>query len=376
MSGEVSNGSGQAFGGSYAGRRVFVTGHTGFKGSWLSSWLLTLGAEVSGYALEPDTRPSLFNDLGLAGNVDHAIGDVRDATNLRNTLRRQQPELVVHMAAQPLVRRSFAEPVFTFSTNVLGTLNVLEASRAIDSVRGIVIVTTDKVYENPESGDAFAEDDPLGGVDPYSASKAAAEIVTAAYRSSFYSGEGTALVATARAGNVIGGGDWAEDRLVPDCVRAVMADEPVIVRNPTSVRPWQHVLESLSGYLTLGAALLAGEMSAAAAFNFGPAPGDALPVQKVVERFLSAWGSGSWESPERRDEPYEARFLRLDTSRAAERLGWMPVWDADRAVSATAAWYRAYADDPHSTPKLIGSGIKAYMADADAAGVRWAGRSG
>jgi len=362
----------EPFNAAYADRRVLVTGHTGFKGPWLCSWLERLGAQVFGLALEPDTVPSLFNDLALSSLMDHEIGDVRDSDVVRRIVARVRPEVVVHMAAQPLVRRSYAEPHYTFETNVMGTANVLEAARASDSVHTVLIVTTDKVYENPETGHAFSESEPLGGADPYSASKACAEIVTGAYRRSYFGAADAALVATARAGNVIGGGDWAQDRLLPDCARACMAGEAVIVRNPASVRPWQHVLESLSGYLTLGAALLEGRTDAATAVNFGPQPGDALSVAEMVERFVRAWGSGSWESPDMGSQPHEAGLLRLDISKARQLLSWEPVWGADRAVTATAAWYRAYAENPDSAARLVDAEIAAYTEDARAAGVVWA----
>ena len=362
---------GALFGRAYAGRKVLLTGHTGFKGSWLSSWLLGLGADVAGYALEPDTEPSLFDDLDLQSHMGHAIGDIRDLDRLTHVLTSEQPDIVFHLAAQPLVRRSYAEPLYTFDTNIMGTANVLEASRGAASVRAVVVITTDKVYENAETGQAYAEDDRLGGFDPYSASKACAEIVAASYRRSFLDTEDAALVATARAGNVIGGGDWAQDRLIPDCVRAQMAGEPVVVRNPESVRPWQHVLEPLAGYLTLGRALLERNTDAATAINFGPEPSDTLPVSRMVELFLEAWGSGEWETPELGEQPHEAGLLMLDISRAAEVLNWAPAWDAPRAVHAAAAWYRAYATDPQQAETLVESDFASYIEDARKAGSAW-----
>ena len=368
-SGDVMGGD--LFGGAYVGCKVLVTGHTGFKGSWLSSWLLDLGAEVAGYALEPDTEPSLFDDLGLQSRMSHSIGDVRDLDHLAATLTAQRPEVIFHMAAQPLVRRSYDEPLYTFDTNVIGTANVLETVRATPSVRAVVVVTTDKVYENAETGQAYIEGDPLGGFDPYSASKACAEIVTASYSRSFFGAPDSTLVATARAGNVIGGGDWAQDRLIPDCVRARMADEPVIVRNPGSVRPWQHVLEPLAGYLALGRALLEHNADAATAINFGPDLSDTLPVSRMVELFSEAWGSGEWETPKLGEQPHEAGLLTLDISKAAEVFDWEPVWNAASTVRAAAVWYRAYAVDPSQAGALVERDIAAYVESARKAGAAW-----
>lgn len=326
-----------------AGKRVLVTGHTGFKGSWLTRWLLELGAEVAGYALEPDTRPALFDQLGLAAHMSHHIGDVRDAADLSRVVALFRPQVVLHLAAQPLVRRSYGEPAYTFEVNVMGTVNLLEAVRAAGGVDAVVNVTTDKVYENPESGAAFAEHAPLGGHDPYSASKACSEIVSASYRCSFFAPAGGPAFATARAGNVIGGGDWSEDRIVPDIIRALAAGEPVRVRNPQSVRPWQHVLEPLGGYLELAAALLEDGSRHAGAFNFGPRNGDARTVEELLERALGAWGGGSWVLPELSGEPHEARLLSLDSTQAHEALDWLPLWDFDETVDRTVGWYARVA---------------------------------
>lgn len=360
------------FGGIFDGRRVFVTGHTGFKGSWLTAWLLSMGAEVTGYALEPDTEPALFDLLGLEPRITHHVADVRDLESLSAAMAAARPEIVLHLAAQPLVLRSYAEPVMTFETNVMGTVNVLEAARGIESVRVLVNVTSDKCYENRETEHPYAEDDAMGGYDPYSASKGAAEIVTAAYRRSFFSDEGSALVASGRAGNVIGGGDWASDRIVPDCVRALAAGEPVPVRNPLAIRPWQHVLEPLSGYLTLAAALYAGKDEFAGGWNFGPLPASALTVREVVEAVIAAWGSGEWQGP--RDGvagPHEAHFLRLDITKAAEVLGWSPVWDAARAIRETTEWYRDF-DGGASAAELTEACVRRYVEDATREGAVWA----
>jgi CDP-glucose 4,6-dehydratase len=352
------------FGGVYEGRRVFITGHTGFKGSWLTLWLLDLGAQVTGYALDPPTCPSLFVELGLESHVRHIIADVRDAVRLEREMIAATPEVVIHLAAQPIVRESYRQPRMTFETNVMGTVNVLEAARRSETVKAVVVVTSDKCYRNRGEMRAFTEDDAMGGRDPYSASKGCAELVSVAYGASFFDERGVAL-ATARAGNVIGGGDWADDRLVPDCVRALAAGEPVPVRNPDAIRPWQHVLESLAGYLSLGASLLKDGRSFAGAWNFGPSPDDSLAVQWVVETFLDAWGGGAWTAPAA-SGPHlaEAAFLALDSGKARDRLGWTPVWDAPEAVRRTAAWYRGYARDPRRARSLVEDDLAAYAAAA------------
>lgn len=335
---------GKLFGGVFSGRRVLVTGDTGFKGSWLSSWLLELGADVTGYALAPDTEPSLFAALGLADKVDHHTGDIRDLAHFSRVLGFAQPELVLHLAAQPLVLRSYDQPVSTFETNVMGTVNVLEAVRSTPSVHAIVNVTSDKCYENREWEFAYRENDPMGGFDPYSASKGCSELVSAAYRRSFFGSDSAVAFATARAGNVIGGGDWAEDRILPDCVRALSTGQPIVVRNPDAVRPWQHVLEPIGGYLWLGARLLAEGHAFDGAWNFGPTPSGNLTVREVVDAVVAEWGSGSWVGPAAQagDRPHEARFLKLDCSKSADLLAWHPVWHAEEALRVTARWYREF----------------------------------
>ena len=356
------------FGGAYAGRRVFITGHTGFKGSWLSYWLTQLGAEVTGYALEPPTVPSLFEALTLIDLVHHVVADVRDADRLAAAVCAARPEVVFHLAAQPLVRESYAEPQLTFDTNVMGTVNLLEAVRACDSVAAVVVITSDKCYRNLEDGRPFVEEDAMGGRDPYSASKGCAELVTAAYAASFFAGDGAA-VATARAGNVIGGGDWAADRIVPDCVRALTECLPIVVRNPDAVRPWQHVVEPLAGYLLLGGSLLADGHASEGAWNFGPAIGEGtLTVRWVVERFIREWGSGSWATPRGgAAQPHEAGYLSLDSAKAASGLGWAPVLDAPEAVRRTAAWYRGHHEDPRQARKLTDDDLRAFSVGAERA---------
>jgi CDP-glucose 4,6-dehydratase len=362
------------FGASFGGRRVFVTGHTGFKGSWLTAWLLELGAEVTGYALEPPTEPNLFDELGLAKRITHHVADVRDLDALRQAMVAARPEVVLHFAAQPLVRLSYEQPVGTYATNVMGVVNLLEAVRSVPSVRAVVNVTSDKCYENRESGQAYAEDDPMGGFDPYSSSKGCSELVTAAYRRSFFDG-GTSPVAVAsvRAGNVIGGGDWARDRIVPDCVRALAAGEAIVVRNPDAVRPWQHVLEPLSGYLLLASRMLSGGRVFDGPWNFGPESGDDWPVRAVADAIVEAWGSGSWITPEGTGpQPHEARLLSLDISKARRELGWRPVYDVRHALRATAEWYAARHRDPGSVPQQTLADIADYVAAARLAGAVWA----
>ncbi len=351
---------------------VLVTGHTGFKGAWLAEWLTRLGAEVTGFALDVPTRPSLFDAIGLGGRVRDVRGDVRDPERVAAAMAGARPSVVFHLAAQAIVRTAYAQPRDTFETNVMGTVNVLEAARACDSVRAVVVVTSDKSYRNLEAGRPFREGDAMGGRDPYSASKGAAELVVEAYRRSFFA-DGAAL-ASARAGNVIGGGDWAADRIIPDVVRAVTAGEPVVVRSPDAVRPWQHVLEPLSGYLLLAARLLERPRAFDGPWNFGPADAHAdRTVRWVVEQFLDAWGGGTWTRPETAEpQPHEANRLALDSTKARERLGWRPVWDAPEAVRRTADWHAAYHADPATARGGVAFQLGAYVDAARAAGLPWA----
>lgn len=350
----------------WSGRRVFVTGHTGFKGSWLTAWLLRMGAEVTGYALPPPTGPSLYRALRLADEHRGVTGDVRDAASLDASLRDARPEVVFHLAAQALVRRSYAEPTETFGTNVMGTVHLLDAVRAVGSVGAVVAVTTDKVYENREWVWPYREHDALGGHDPYSSSKAMAELATASYRRSFFppsdlARHGTAI-ATARAGNVIGGGDWAEDRLVPDLVRGFERDRPVVIRHPDAVRPWQHVLEPLSGYLVLAERLQAGDADACDAWNFGPDDGDALPVGDLADRLASRWGEGARWLHEPGVGPHEAHVLRLDIAKARHVLRWLPRWTIATAVDRTADWYCGFTREPSAARALTDADLDAYGA--------------
>jgi CDP-glucose 4,6-dehydratase len=327
----------------WRGRRVLLTGHTGFKGSWLALWLHGLGAEVTGYSLAPPTEPSLF-DLARVAEVTSSLeADVRDRAALERAFAEHEPEVVYHMAAQSLVRRSYADPVETYETNVLGTVNVLEAARsAAAPPRVLINVTTDKVYENLERDQPFTEDEPKGGHDPYSNSKACSELVTAAYRDSFFATGAPTAVATARAGNVIGGGDWGEDRLVPDLVRGALAGVSVPVRSPDAIRPWQHVLNPLSGYLALAESLWESP-GFAGAWNFGPDSRDELPVRHVADRLSQLWeGRIEWHQDEG-EHPHEAHYLRLDSSKARTRLGWAPRWDLEHALESIAAWHAGHA---------------------------------
>ena len=327
------------------GKRVLVTGHTGFKGAWLSLWLEQLGAEVTGYALEPPTQPSLFADAAVARGMHSILGDVRDIEHLTAAVTECRPEVVFHLAAQSLVRVSYRDPVETYATNVMGTVHVLEAVRRAGGVRVAVNVTSDKCYANArESVAEFREEDPMGGGDPYSSSKGCAELVTSAYRTSFFSEPscGVAL-ASARAGNVIGGGDWAEDRLVPDCVRAMSEGRAVRIRNPEAVRPWQFVLEPLSGYLLLAERLWSLGAACAEGWNFGPDEDDARPVRYVADRVVELWGQGaSWEA-DAGEHPREAAWLRLDCTKARARLSWRPALGLDEALRWTIQWYKGLA---------------------------------
>lgn len=336
------------------GRRVLVTGHTGFKGSWLTIWLASLGAEVSGLALPPEPGPSFFTDAKLDGLCRSILGDVRHLGTIEEVVRGARPEVVFHLAAQPLVRRSYQEPVFTLETNVMGTANVLEAIRRAAQPCAVVVVTSDKCYENREWTFAYRENDQLGGHDVYSASKAATELVVQTYRRSFFPParltEHRVALASARAGNVIGGGDWAQDRIVPDAIRALSAGQSITLRNPRAVRPWQHVLEPLSGYLLLAARLLdeadAGRGRFCEAWNFGPLPDSAQSVEAIVRLLVEAWGSGSWSAVAQPHAPHEAGLLRLAIDKATAILGWSPRWGLREAVQATATWYREHQAAP------------------------------
>lgn len=324
----------------YRGKRILLTGHTGFKGSWLALWLTQLGARVCGYSLAPNTRPSMFDELDIAHKIENSvIGDILDRRLLEQTFAEFQPEIVFHLAAQPLVRLSYAEPVLTYETNVIGSLNVLEAARKTPSVKAFVNVTTDKCYENKEIARGYREDEPMGGYDMYSSSKGCVEILSASFRRSFLK-DGYAL-GTARAGNVIGGGDWAADRLLPDCVRYINEGKKIEIRNPVATRPWQHVLEPLSGYLLLGHLLYTQGDKYAEGFNFGPNQDSVLTVAEVARLAVKYYGKGE-VIVHKKDDLHEANLLMLDITKAKERLGWTPTYNADEAVEATVAWYKRF----------------------------------
>ncbi len=318
---------------------VFVTGHTGFKGGWLSLWLRELGAKVHGYALAPSTSPSLFQQAKVDEFISSTIGDVRDLSTLVDEMRRCAPSVIFHLAAQPLVREGYSDAPGTYATNVMGTVNVLEAARSVPSVRAIVIVTTDKCYENREWAWPYRETDRLGGRDPYSSSKACAELVTDAYRQSFFQ-DGRTGIATVRAGNVVGGGDWAADRIVPDAIRAFIEGVPVEVRNPASVRPWQHVIEALAGYLLLAENLARAGEGFASSWNFGPSDEQVVAVQELVETLATAWGEARWVPRPQSNAPHEARLLRLDSSKARSLLGWSPLLSLRQSAEWIAEWHR------------------------------------
>ena len=337
---------------SYKGKKVFVTGHTGFKGSWMLAVLKNLGAKVKGYALDPDGQTNLYDLLNGDKLCNSVIADIRNKEKLDKEIHNFQPDFVFHLAAQSLVRVSYDKPVETFETNVGGTTYVLEAVRKLERQCSVVIVTTDKVYENRETWDAYKENDPLGGFDPYSSSKAAAEIVTASYRKSFFMPERFSYhrkaIASARAGNVIGGGDWAKDRIVPDLVRALSQNQTLTVRNPDSVRPWQHVLEPVCGYLLLGAKMQEDPHKFATAYNFGPLEADNLKVRELIEKGLEIWGSGSYKELPDLQAPHEAGLLRLDINKAMKELHWKPKWSSEKALQMTLNWYKSYKIDPQA----------------------------
>jgi CDP-glucose 4,6-dehydratase len=325
----------------FRGRRVLVTGHTGFKGSWLALWLHQMGAQVMGYALPPERADDHFNLLGLEKLIDHVVGDIRDAESVNRAFERFRPEIVFHLAAQPLVRYSYAEPKLTFDTNVAGSVNILEAVRACPSIKALVYVTSDKCYRNNEWIWGYRENDELGGHDPYSASKAAAELVFSSYQDSFFHARPDFGAATVRAGNVIGGGDWALDRIVPDAIRALKAGSPILLRNPGSTRPWQHVLEPLSGYLMIAASLLKEPKRFAGAWNFGPRSESIRTVRDLAEAAAAQWGDGKVEVAPQANAPHEAGLLHLNCDKAHQLLGWHPLWDFGRTVAETVQWYRA-----------------------------------
>lgn len=334
--------------GFWRGKKVLVTGHTGFKGGWLSLWLQSLGATVTGYSLPPPTNPSLFEVARVAEGMTSLMGDIRDFKSFQSALRAHEPEIVIHMAAQPLVRYSYDHPIETYETNVLGTVHVLEAVRTVGGVRVVIIVTSDKCYENREWFWGYRENEPMGGYDPYSSSKGCAELVTAAMRNSYFNAESferhRVAVASVRAGNVIGGGDWAADRLIPDIMRAIMQKKSVVIRNPRAIRPWQHVLEPLCGYLVLAQRLWVDGPGHAEGWNFGPMIEDAKPVQWIVERLAALWDDGATWALDNKPQPHEAHYLKLDISKARTKLGWSPRWRLERALELIVEWHKGHRE--------------------------------
>jgi len=355
----------------YRNKNVLITGHTGFKGSWLASWLSFLGANVTGYALVPQTTPNHFELLDL--HINSIEGDIRDAQRVKQVFQEQEPDVVFHLAAQAIVRRSYKDPASTMTSNVIGTVNVLEAARETETVRAIVNVTSDKCYENKEWTWGYREIDALGGWDPYSASKGCSELITAAWRNSFfnprtYGSEHKTLLASCRAGNVIGGGDWAEDRLIPDMMRAISRGEKVMIRNPQSVRPWQHVLEPLSGYLLLGQKLLEGRKEFAEAWNFGPYEEGSITVGEIVNQVKKIWPKLDHETGTMPEQLHEAGLLKLDCSKARSRLNWVPVWNGREVVDKTVCWYRAFYE---SNQILTSEDFRSFIAHAKKKHLEW-----
>lgn len=360
------------FGNVYRGKRVFLTGHTGFKGSWLSEWLLTLGADVAGFALAPDTDPSHFELLGLSRRMRHFEGDVRDPEALAKAVADFKPEVVFHLAAQPLVRLSYREPAATWASNVMGTVHLLDAVRACPSVKACVVVTSDKCYENREWPWGYRENEAMGGHDPYSASKGATELVVSSYRRSFFHDPAGCRLASGRAGNVIGGGDWSADRIVTDFVKAILSDRPLALRNPKATRPWQHVLEPLSGYLALGAVMMGPDGHAfAEGWNFGPSEDSVVLVQDLARKLVSHWGRGEVVVDTSGNHPHEAGLLKLDCSKARQAMGWHGVWGVDETARRVVAWYKEQSEGGDMFARTREQ-IESYCSEARKQGLPWA----
>lgn len=344
----------------YKGKKVFLTGHTGFKGSWLALWLTSLGAEVLGYSLAPNTNPSMFKELNIENKISKSIiGNILDAEYLKQTMDDFKPDIVFHLSAQPLVRLSYKEPVLTYQVNVIGSLNVLQTARNCPSVKAFINVTTDKCYENKETTRAYKEDDAMGGYDMYSSSKGCVEIMSSSFRRSFLQDESSMAMATARAGNVIGGGDWNLDRLIPDCIKSIVLNKTIEIRNPESIRPWQFVLESLSGYLLLGQKLLEDGKKYAQGFNFGPNKESVLKVAQVVQKVCYQWGMGDFKV-QKPDNLHEANLLMLDIEKAKEVLGWTPTYSADKAIEETVKWYKHFYNNDVDMLEYTTKQIKEY----------------
>lgn len=358
----------------FRGKNILVTGHTGFKGTWLSLWLAEMGADVTGYSLKPPSEPSFFEQTALSKRIRSVEGDVRNSSLLRQVMDETNPEIVFHLAAQSLVRTSYADPLETLSTNIMGTANLLEAVRQNGSVKVCQIVTSDKCYENDGSGKPYQEEDRMGGKDLYSASKGSVELITSAFRQSFFGTAKTSL-SSVRAGNVIGGGDWSLDRLIPDCIHALKKTQPILLRNPNSVRPWQYVLDALSGYLMLAQHQAEGSADFASAWNFGPDTSAALNVSNLAQLVIGSWGTGSWiasENNKNQSEPYEARFLQLDSTKARVNLGWQPIFSTAEAVKETVAWYKETQNlSPDKIYDYSVKQLQAYLTSALRKGLAW-----
>jgi CDP-glucose 4,6-dehydratase len=344
----------------WQGKRVFLTGHTGFKGSWLALWLQSLGADVKGYSLNPPTSPSLFNEAKIDSLIESCVGDIRDQDNLRESMLSFNPGILIHMAAQPLVRHSYDAPIETYEVNVIGTAKVLEVARSCSNLKAIVNITTDKCYENDGRTQGYKENDPMGGYDPYSSSKGCAELVTSSYRRSFLQDQGIGL-ASVRAGNVIGGGDWANDRLIPDILKSFENGSSVVVRNPKATRPWQHVLEPLSGYLVLAQKLYQNPKEYAEGWNFGPNEQDVKPVDWILDKMVSKWPNSSWEL-DKSSSPHEAGFLKLDISKAKSKLGWNPLWSLSDTLEKIVHWHQAWLNKEDMQVVCLAE-IKEYTKD-------------
>ena len=356
----------------YFDKRVFITGHTGFKGSWLSLWLSELGAKVKGYSLDFPTTPNHFDLLNLSKDMDSVMADIRDQEQLNHEINIHKPDIVFHLAAQSLVRSSYTEPLETYETNIIGTANVLEACRHCESVRAVIIVTSDKCYENHNQKKGYVETDALGGHDPYSASKACAELVTGSYSSSFFEPENDLakqkLVASVRAGNVIGGGDWSKDRLIPDLIRAAEENIDLQIRYPKSIRPWQHVLECLAGYLMLGEKLLDGKNAFTGPWNFGPEHVDEMSVEQLLKRFLMYWPKIKFSFDPELANLHETSILNLDSTKAFVKLGWKPVWNIEKAIEHTSKWYEEYLDNKNIISRIQ---LSQYVQEALSVGSKW-----
>ena len=366
------------FKGIYEDRTVLVTGHTGFIGSWLVLWLQSLGAKVVGYSLKPPTKPSLFETLGLENEITHIIGDIQDKQNLSDNIEKHKPEIVIHLAAQSLVRASYEDPSETFQTNILGTVNILDSIRKLDYVKACVIMTSDKCYQNLNSNHFHKETDPLGGNDPYSASKGAAEIITNSFRNSFFNTEKNhdknTGIASVRAGNVIGGGDWARDRIIPDCITALTTEKKIRVRNSSSIRPWQFVLEPISGILWLSSKLYTNPKTYSTAWNFGPNQTNKITVEKIVQNIIKIWNRGDWVdvSKESKDQSIESVSLLLDSTKALNSLEWKTIYSLETAINETISWYKSYYNNHVSMRELSINQIEQYSKKANQMNIAWA----